>query len=84
MNLLRKHPNLETMLRQEVVGVPNPRQAAESILKKTTGAHALVLFKDKQNNWTVVPVGEAHPLHTVGAAAGTTVSGKRPVAVCYP
>lgn len=83
MTILRTHATLQDMLIKEVAGIINPRQAAGAILQKTQDAEALVLYKDKHEKWLVVPVGSAHPLRNVGAAAHRKMNGKKAVAVCY-
>lgn len=82
MSFLRQHPNLETLLKKEAPGIPNPRQSATRILQETPAAQTLVFFRDRAAHWTVVPIGPGHKLHSLGEASRARVDGKTPVAYC--
>ena len=58
MNILRQHSTLEDLLKKELPGILNPRQAAGSILEKLQTAETLVLYRDKAGDWTVLQVGQ--------------------------
>lgn len=81
MIILRKHPNLATVLQRELT-IPNPRQAAAALLEKLKDSESLVLFTDQAGHWLVLPVGPACELRNLGQAARARANGKIPVAWC--
>lgn len=79
---LRKHGTLYEVLAKETQ-TPNPRQAAARIIAAEPSAEAFTLYKNRDEQWIVLPVGSAYELKNVGQASRAQASGKKPVAFCY-